>query len=363
MFKNFQNKANYNISAIYQGKRIIIKPGQVISGPDELSQYNGLHEVSKKATHEWNIIKMNVLEINKAEVDNMINLVNNIDGTKPYTDYKTKPDHKTFSIITLTHDKTTYINFLNTLAKQETDYTFELIPLFNYQNEFKSCSQALNYGMSLANSDYYILCHQDLLCPTYWIQKFKEMFTTLEAQVPKLGFIGMAGTGKLGKHPQTEYGALYLSNSSASITGKEISFANMMRGQYGSFKEIQCLDECVMACNANLGIKYDDQNFDHYHFYGADICLYAISRGYKNFAVDVDCFHLSDGQQNLIQTAHQKSFMEHGSRLFKKWRDKIPYFRTTTSSFFGPEKIWSPLIFHDVNRKYGTNVPLEVRVM
>jgi hypothetical protein len=172
----------------------------------------------------------------------------------------------------------------------------------------------------------------------------------------------MAGTSKLGKSPQSEYGALYLSNSAAAFVGKEISFANMMRGNYGAFKEVQCLDECVMACKATLGIKYDDANFDHYHFYGADICLFAISKGYKNFAVDVDCYHLSDGQQNLINEKHQKSFIEHGSRLFKKWRDKIPYFRTTTSSFYGPEKIWSPLIFHDVNRKYGTNVAMEIRV-
>ena len=363
MFKNFQNKAKYNISAIYQGKRILIKPGQIISGPDELLQYNGLHEVSKKSTHEWNIIQMNVLEINKQEVENTINLVNSIDATKPYSDYKKRSEHKTFSIITLTHDKKTYVNFLNTLLTQETDFTFELIPLFNYQNEFKSCSQALNYGMSLANSDYYILCHQDLTCPNYWIQKWKESFNRLELKEPSLGFIGMAGTGKHGKSAQSEFGALYLSNSSISITGKEISFANLMRGQYGAFREVQCLDECVMACKADLGIRYDDVNFDHYHFYGADICLYAVSKGLKNYAVDVDCYHLSDGQQNLIHPAHQKSFLEHGSRLFKKWRDRIPYFRTTTSSFYGPEKTWCPLIFHDVNRKFGTKVPLEIRVM
>jgi hypothetical protein len=217
--------------------------------------------------------------------------------------------------------------------------------------------------MSLANSDYFILCHQDLLCPDNWIQKYKEAFDNFEKKQIKLGFIGMAGTGKTGKSPMTDYGALYLSNSSSSITGQNISFANMMRQRYGAFKEVQCLDECVMACKADLGIKYDDVNFDHYHFYGADICLYAISKGFKNFAVDVECTHLSDGQQNLVIEAHSKSFIDHGSRLFKKWRDKIPYFRTTTSAFFGPEKSWCPAILQDVNRKYGTKFPLEIRVV
>jgi hypothetical protein len=363
MFKKFQNNSRYTISAVSQGKRIIIKPGEIVSGPDELSQYNGLAEVTKKTSYSMDITPMNILDMNRAEVDATIDLVNNLDTTKSYTGYQKKPEHKTFSIITLTHNKKTYIDMLNTLKIQETNSTFELIPVFNHQNEFKSCAQALNHGMSLANSDYYIITHQDLLVPKYWIQKFKEHFDRFEKQHTKLGFIGIAGTGKTGKASSSDYGALYLSNSSASITGRDITFATMMRQQWGSYKEVQCLDECAMACRADLGIKYDEVNFDHYHFYGADICLYAISKGYKNFAIDSDCIHLSDGQQNLVHPAHQKSFLEHGSRLFKKWRDKIPYFRTTTSAFYGPEKIWSPLIFQDVNRKYGTKVPLEIRVM
>jgi len=363
MAKKFQNNSHYPISAIYQGKKIIIKPGQFITGPDELLQYNGLTEINKKTINEIERNPMNILDINRAEVDATIQLVNSLDTSKPYTGYQKKPEHKTFSIITLTHNKATYLDMLNTLRHQETDCTFELIPVFNHQNEFKSCSQALNHGMSLANSDYYIITHQDLLCPANWVKRFKEHFDKFERDNIKLGFIGIAGTGKMGKPPTSEYGAIYLSNSSATITGREVTFAAMMRQQWGAYKEVQCLDECAMACRADLGIRYDEVNFDHYHFYGADICMYALSKGYRNFAVDADCHHLSDGQQNLIHEAHQKSFLEHGGRLFKKWRDKIPYFRTTTSSFYGPEKTWCPLIFHDVNRKYGTKVPLEIRVM
>jgi glycosyltransferase involved in cell wall biosynthesis len=307
-------------------------------------------------------MEMTVLESNRLEVEKAIQLVDNLDTTVPYTDYKRSSQKKTFSIITLTHHKPTYKAFLETLLNQETDYTFEIIPIFNHQNEFKSCSQALNKGLSLANSDYCLLTHQDILAPNYWIQRFKESFDILEKQC-KVGFLGIAGTSKTGRNPLTESGALYLSNSSASITGKDIKFADMTRQKYGRYKEVQCLDECVMACRTDLGIRYDETNLNHYHFYGADICLYALSKGLKNFAVDADCTHLSDGQQNLSNKSHQDSFINHGSILFKKWRDKFPYFRTTTASFYGPEKIWSPLIFQDVNKKYGTKIPLEIRVM
>jgi hypothetical protein len=362
MSKKFQNRSKYSISVIYQGKKLIIKPGQIISGPDELLQYNGLTEVQSPDYYKIENLQMNVLDQNRKEVESTIQLVNSLDTSKPFSDYKKRVDKTTFAIITLTHDKKTYIDFLNTLLLQETDYTFQLIPVFNHKNEFKSCSQALNFGMSLANSDYYFLTHQDLLVPKYWIQRFKQSFDNLEKQF-KVGFLGIAGTGKLNKSPTTEYGAIYLSNSSASITGRNITFADMMRQQHGSFKEVQTLDECIMACRSDLNIKYDEKTFDHYHFYGADICLNALSAGYRNFAVDADCTHLSDGQQNLVKPDHQNSYLEHGSRLFVKWRNRFPYFRTTTASFYGPEKTWCPLIFSDVNRKYGTRVPLEIRVM
>jgi len=363
MFKKFQNNSAHEICVIFQGKKVIIKPGQIISGPEKFLHYNGLVEVKIPGIHHnLENIQMSIQNINNQEVNRVIELVNTLDTSKPFSDYSKKASPSTFSIITLTNDKETYINFLNTLKNQETKYTFEIISLFNFNNEFTSCSQALNYGMSIANSEYYILCHHDLLCPNTWVQKYKDSFDLLDRNRAKVGFIGMAGTGKLGRHPSSEYAALYLEESMHPFTGKDITFATLHKQIHGLYKEVQCLDECVMACKASLGLKYDEINFDHYHFYGADICLTAISKGYKNFAVAAECNHLSNGQKNLSSEKHKNSYIEHGSRLHLKWRGLIPYFRTTTSSFYGPERIWFALIFQNVNKTYNTNYPIEIKV-
>jgi hypothetical protein len=363
MFKKYKNVSKNNIHIISAGKKQIIKPNQVISGHEELSHYNGLEELYKPVLKgdSYRDTSMEIITSNNQEVQATLDFINSFDTSKPFMDYKKKTEHKTFSIITLMHKKDVYNNFINTLKDQKTNCTFELIPICNFNNEFESCSKAFNYGMSLANSDYYIFTHQDLLCPNDWIQKFKDHFDNFDRQNIKVGFIGVAGTTKINADGRQDFGALYIMDKVPG-SNPPMTFAEYTKKYKGPYKEVQCLDECVMACKASLGIKYDDVNLNHYHFYGADVCLYAISKGYKNFAVDVACDHLSNGQGNFVHESHQKAFIEHGSRLFIKWRDKIPYFRTTCAGFLGPHKIWHAAIFADVNRNFNLNLPIEIRV-
>ena len=72
MVKKFQNNSKYNICAISQGKKLNIKPGQIVSGPDELSQYNGLAEVTKKTKYEIESKNYAIIILNKFKKNSLI---------------------------------------------------------------------------------------------------------------------------------------------------------------------------------------------------------------------------------------------------------------------------------------------------
>jgi hypothetical protein len=360
----FKNITKRGISVIHQGKKHFIRPGEKITGNFELAYYNGLKEIIKNENIINEINKMNNNEENSKILQVALDELNAIDISVPFSKskYLKKLNRTKFSIIVPINNKEQYIGFLNSLRNQETNVTFEIISIFNFNNEFNSSAEMLNFGRSLSNSEYLLFCHQDLIVPTNWLQKIYSHFIKFETTGMKIGFLGIAGTSKSNMGVFTESGAIYLSNTATTYNGKEISYAQIMRQNNGAYKEVQTLDECVLACSSNLNILFDEVTFDHYHFYGADICLNCINQGYKNFAIDADCFHLSDGQKNLLNEVNQKAYLTQGTKLFKKWRNRFPYFRTTTASFYGPERKWLALIFTDVNKKYNSNLPIEIGV-
>jgi len=366
LFKNITKK---NIAIVLKGERIVIKPNDTIDGPSHLKYYSGLASLDEGSNPYKKIIvnKPNALDENIKEVDKIISELEVHDFTKPYdrNNYKKSDKKKNFSIITLSHTKEQFIDFLYDLRIQDTNQTFEIIWLRNAQNEFKSPAEALNFGMSVANSEYYALTHQDIRCGPKWISSIREHFDYFDKSALKYAFLGVAGTSKNGQSQAAEYGALYLSNDASELgpgIKKGTTIADLNRKRWGRFKEVQTLDECAMFCRADLGIKYDEKTFDHYHWYGADICIQALSKGYKNYAIDADCEHLSDGQINLAKEEHAKSYIHHGSRLFKKWKDDFTYLRSTTASFYFKEGYWNPLIMSAVNQKYDKKHPLKVIV-
>lgn len=171
----------------------------------------------------------------------------------------------------------------------------------------------------------------------------------------------MAGSYKYGAQytPDKDGNALYLSDISNS---SKKSYAGIYREVYGNFKEVQTVDELSLIMRKDSPFRFDSDTFDHFHWYGADICLKAISMGYKNFAIDADCMHLSDGQANL-SGGHAEAFINQGIKLFKKWSTTFPYFRTTTAIFMSKERLFIPVIFVVINRKNGnTKLPEAITV-
>ena len=145
-----------------------------------------------------------------------------------------------------------------------------------------------------------------------------------------VGFIGMAGVLFTEDSPNKKQdAAIYLSN----VNSKKEKFADSFRKIVGERFEVQCLDELCIIGKRNDPFRYDESNFDHYHWYGADICLQALNSNKKNYAIDAECFHISDGISNFHKDKHKENYIEGAKRLYIKWISKINNFRTTTATF------------------------------
>lgn len=239
-----------------------------------------------------------------------------------------KRETPVFSIITLVNNKEQYLSFLEDLKKQKFNKEFEIIALPNFNNEFKGASEALNIGKDLAEGDYVVYCHQDLKVPENWLQKISRNLNSLSNT--NVGFVGMAGVlfTEDGAHKK-EDAAIFLSN----LNSKQEKFSDYYKKVVGETFEVQCLDElCIIGKRADP-YRFDEANFDHYHWYGADICLQAISNGKKNYAINSECFHISDGISNLYKSNHKEKYIEGAKRIYIKWISKINKFRSTTAVF------------------------------
>lgn len=260
-----------------------------------------------------------------------------------------------FSVITLVNSKEQYLNFLDNLKNQSFSGSFEVIALPNFNNEYPSCSQALNIGKDISLGKTCIYCHQDLQIPKNWLENINTHIRELD--MSKIGFLGMSGASKVDNSPASNgIGASYLMDIINFGNGNE-SLANFYRRRIGRRFEVQTLDElCIIGLKSNP-LRFDEKTFDHYHWYGADICLQALNNGLKNIAIDAECLHLSDGINNFTKENHINKFIEGANRLFNKWKAKFPYFRTTTTGFSVPDNQIQILFSKQLMDKHKIHIP------
>lgn len=254
---------------------------------------------------------------------------------------------KRFSIVTLVNNEEMYIDFLNDLKKQECDFDFEIIALPNFNNEYSSCAEALNVGLDIAEGEYVFLTHQDLRAPSNWFDKIYEQIRNLLSEDIKFGVLGMAGSwvNNFG-----EGGVIYL-------TGNEHTYD---RTPFKEKAEVQCLDELCLIVKRNSDFRFDEKVCDGYHCYGTDLCLNYISHGYRNFAINVPCTHLSDGFKNISQIDNLNKFTACTFNVFKKWRGIVPIFRNTTARFSAVENSVKFYVAPELNKR---GIPLKSTVI
>jgi GT2 family glycosyltransferase len=297
-YKDIFQDVDFNIKIANMGYKIMCDRDSVIYHYDN---------TSRKGAGEFDHNKLKIIR------QDAFNLQSNFVKNYKYPEQSKKK----FSIVTLVHNKKQYRDFVEDLSKQNINEEFEVIPLFNFNNEYKGCSEALNIGLDVSDGEHIILCHQDLRVNENWLSNISQKISKLNHSKINWGVLGMAG----GYSGNVEKALTFLTNDSA---------INLYRQRYGDISECQCIDElCLIVKNGN-SIRFDEKVFDHYHVYGADFCLQYMLYGFKNFVIDAECVHISNGMDNLKNPEHLSRFVLDYIKLYKKWNSKIQKLRTTT---------------------------------
>lgn len=233
-----------------------------------------------------------------------------------------RPRQVDFSIITPVYDLHNYTDFIDSIKKQVGNHSYEIIAIPNFYNIFNSAYKALNTGADLASGKILIYCHDDIVVTPNWLNKIKEHLSVLESQNIKVGVVGPAGI------THSEQSAYYLLNEA----GVEFYKLNNTILAHQPRYQVQTLDEMCLITYKSNNLRFDDIQLTGWHFYGANICFKAASKGLLNFSIDAYLHHKSDGSKNISTTNSYNSYEECAKR-FDTWARQygIANWRTTTA--------------------------------
>ena len=238
-----------------------------------------------------------------------------------------KPKQCDFSIITSVYNLEDYTIFLESLKNQKGNHSLEVIGVPNFYNFFNSAYKALNTGGDVASGKIIIYCHDDIVVSSEWLNKVKYHIEEIEKSRQQVGVIGPAGITK------NEAGVYYLLNENG-IPYNKIQASVDRHSSVTPLQryEVQTLDEmCLITLKSN-NLRFDDTQLTGWHFYGANLCLKAMSKGLTNWAIDAYTFHKSDGSKNLSNKEKYDKY-EECARRFDTWAKNlgIESWRTTTA--------------------------------
>lgn len=218
------------------------------------------------------------------------------------------------SFVTCVNNLKQYRNYVvGSLFKNNTKRNYEVVPVLNFGNPY-SAAEALNVGLDKSRGDIVVFCHQDVIYYEDWVDMFFERVAEIESHNHKWGVLGTAGITKR----DDTVGVVH------SVKGGLQWQPNKRARTY----EVQTVDEHCMAIKRSSGLRFDHVTFNGFHFYGPDICLLALSRGFKNFGILCPLVH--DSKSGSLASG-KREFMRLLNALAKKWRPKFPHIRTPTS--------------------------------
>ncbi|MBR6771524.1 MAG: hypothetical protein IKM28_09920 [Lachnospiraceae bacterium] len=161
---------------------------------------------------------------------------------------------------------------------RQKDVEFDLHLIYCGKGEgWKSAAQVFNYHIDQAASENLLFVHQDLELKED--SALASVIEELEAK-PK-GIFGLVGARAEGKTRQV-FGNVYHGimnvNSGCSIS---------------CVTSADTLDECFVAMKKAvfMELKFDEINFDGWHFYAVDLCLRGKKKGFASYVLPLKSQH------------------------------------------------------------------------
>ena len=170
------------------------------------------------------------------------------------------------------------------------------------QEKFSSAPKAYNDALDRSSNDLIVFCHQDMYFPEEWLQDLKRAIDYLSIHDPNWGVLGCSGITVNHDHYR------YLYSSGLGVSGTPFEHP----------KPVQTLDEIVLVMRKSSGLRFDE-SLPHFHMYGTDICMQALKRGMKSYAISAFCIH--NTFQPLVLPAEFYMCAEH---IRSAWKDYLP---------------------------------------
>jgi len=232
---------------------------------------------------------------------------------------KSKP-HPKYSICTLLTEIEQYKDALSSFREAGfVEPECEFIYIDNTAENKYDGYTGVNKFLQIANGDYIILCHQDLILHADKKEKLDSLIdeiTDLDSDWALLGNAGGIVPGRQAYH-LTEY------------TGKDKHYLH--RGKFPA--KVNSLDEnfIIVKKSANLSVSNDLSGF---HMYGTDLCIIARILGFTAYVVDFHLWHIGGASTKdpVTKGSHvTSSFDTAKENLIRKYqRGFAPRFVQTT---------------------------------
>ena len=191
---------------------------------------------------------------------------------------------------------------------------YEIVLINNAGNSYSICEA---YNLGVMQSKYEILCfmHDDIFYHTAnWGQNVIHHFNNRAIKA-----IGIAGTPYYPFMPGAWWGSGVVYEH--ILQADENAEARLKSNAGGVMqKEVVCVDGCWMciAKSAFRDVSFDEQTFNGYHFYDADICMQLYRAGHQIYTVaDVLISHASMGNVDRHWVGSALTF-------HKKWQANLP---------------------------------------
>lgn len=200
---------------------------------------------------------------------------------------------------------------------------YEFIVIDNSHNTY-NIFEAYNLGVSRSKGDVLCFLHDDVYFHTIgWGNNVKKHFTN-----PEMGAIGIAGTRYVTKTAGSWWaGGLIDQNLCFNENSTLKKVTKYSDGKVENAKEVVVMDGVWLCIRKALfeKIRFDEGNFNGFHFYDIDICMQIYITGYKLMVIfDVLIEHNSPGQNNVQWMKNAKIFKE-------KWIKHLPIFNKKIS--------------------------------
>jgi hypothetical protein len=179
---------------------------------------------------------------------------------------------------------------------------------FIFQNKFLSAARAYNEAIERSTNDLMVFLHQDVFLPKTWISHLRTSLSAVETFDPDWGVLGCWGATEQGQC----VGHIYSSGLGVLGAGFEKP------------QPVQTLDEVVLILRKSSGLRFTD-SLPGFHFYGADVCMRALERGRKCYAISAFCIH--NTRQLLILP---EEFYTCYRKFRRVWRGYLPIYTTCT---------------------------------